>query len=110
MDDPADIYEDWQTTPYQDECRRIIAEMLKQAVRDYLNLDKSKDKDDQEDWKFAEAFLFEEEYRVDWGGKDRSLEEFLGILGIEVEPFREQLLQRKEQLDHVRRKKMMIED
>ena len=109
MDDP-DIYEDWQTLPYMDECRRIIGEMLKQAVRDYLNLDKSPDLQDQEDWKDAEAFLFEEEHRVLWGDQERSLEEFLGILGLEVAPFRERLRRRKSLLDHTRKKKRMIED
>jgi len=109
MDEP-NIYDDWQTLPYVDECRRVIAEMLKQAVRDYLNLDKSRDAQDKIDWQFAEAFLFEEEYRVNWGGQERSLEEFLDILGIEVDPFREKLLQQKIRLDHAYRKKKMIED
>ena len=78
-------------TLYLDECKKIISKMIEQTVRDYVGLEKSPEPVNQRTWLEASCFLFEEEYRVDWGGDEKSLEDFLGILNIDIDWFREKV-------------------
>jgi len=70
--------------------------MIEQAVRDYLRLGKSPVPVEQWYYVTAECFLFEEDYRVDWGGEEKSLKDFLDALGIDTDWFREKVRKLKQ--------------
>lgn len=80
-----------RTPLYLDECKKLIAEMIKQSVRDYVNFAYSKVLVEQEIFEEAFDFLFDDECFVDWGGKERCLKDFLDILCIDIVWFREMI-------------------
>lgn len=92
--------------PKLDECRALITRMIEQTVRDYLSLAGSTDPQEQMWFESSECFLFEDEYRVMWGDEEKSLEDFLNILGIDIDWFRQKVLveKKKRDLDELERK------
>ena len=81
-------------TIHLDECRALISKMIEYAVRDYMSFGKSQIPKEKELHMFAEAFLFDDSYRVDWGGNEKSLQDLLEIIDVEVEWFRDQIKKR----------------
>ena len=82
--------------PHPDECRLIILKLIEQTIRDYLSLEHATTTSEKWYFNTAECFLFEDEYRIDWGGEDRSLRDFLDLLDIDIVWFREKVLKKKE--------------
>jgi len=80
-----------RTTPFIDECKSLIAKMVKQTVKDYCNLYDSKRVLDFDIFLEAQAFLFDDDYQTNWGGKERNLRDFLDIIGVEIEWFRKKV-------------------
>lgn len=80
-----------KSLPEIDECRYILLRLVEQSVRDYLSLEGAAAP--VERWYFAtaECFLFEDEYRIDWGGVDKSLSDILDILDIDIDWFRDKV-------------------
>lgn len=103
-------YEDWQSPLEYDDAVAIIGKVINQVKIDYLNLDKSNDPRDLEAWKIARDFIFDDEYCVDWGGEEKTVEELLAIKGIELEYFRMKMRQKKAKIDRAWKEKIMIED
>ena len=81
-----------RTCPHLDECKRLIAEMIKQAVRDLYNFEEAVLPAERELYNTAVDFIFDDECFVDWGGKERCLRDFLDILDLQIDWFREQVL------------------
>ena len=77
-----------RTLPYIDECKNLIAKMVKQTFRDYCNLYHSTRLVDREIFQEAKDFIFDNTYVTNWGGKERNLQDFLDIIGVEIEWFR----------------------
>lgn len=86
-----------RTTPHVDECKRLIAEMIKQAVRDFINFEDTCSATELEIRNEATDFLFDDNYWVKWGGHERTLRDFLDILDIDLVWFRETVLKKHEQ-------------
>ena len=90
-----------QPNPTEEESRLVLLKIVEQAIRDFVNLSNSKSPGEEWAYKTAEAFLFEEEYRIDYGGVEYSLNEILAILGLDIEWIRRKTteLERQRSLD-----------
>jgi hypothetical protein len=73
-----------------EECRYIILKVLDQAIRDYCSLHSSELPNEKFAFATANAFLFDDEYRIGWGEKEFSTEEFLMFVDLDLEWVREQ--------------------
>jgi hypothetical protein len=82
----------YRTTPHIDECKCLIMEVLKQAIRDFYNLADSNITEDINIYNEAVEFLFEEGYTIDWGGANYTLDDLLDILDLDIKWFRERIL------------------
>lgn len=94
-----ELHPDEEYTIELDECRALICKMIEYAVRDYVSFMHSKLPKEQELFLFAEAFIYDDSYRVDWGGEEKSLQDFLEIIGTEVEWFRDQVTKQCKKLN-----------
>ena len=72
-------------SPAQDDCRYLLIKIIDQAIRDYINLEKSTVPIDQQYYDTAINFLFDNKYRIDYGGKEMSFEDMLSAIDIESE-------------------------
>jgi hypothetical protein len=84
-------------TPNLDECRLLIFKIIEQSIRDYLSLKGSSAPIEQEYYHTACEFLFNNNYYIDYGGIDLNLEDFLNILNIDLQWFREKIIKIKNQ-------------
>ena len=81
--------------PQIDECRLLILKMIEQAVRDYLSLENNAAPIDRFYYESACKFLFDNSFVVNYGGVEKTLEDFLDILDIDLRWFREQVVRIK---------------
>jgi hypothetical protein len=81
--------------PQLDECRYLIIKIVEQAVRDFISLGNSSAPIERNYYETACEFLFDNEYKIDYGGKERSLQDLLDILDIDVQWFRERVVRLK---------------
>jgi len=88
-----------------DEVRIIIAKLLEAAERDYLNLEDTTVPIEKLHFLTAESFIYEEGYKVDWGGAEKSFSDFCDILDINPEWYREKIDKRR---DEIRMKKQLL--
>ena len=108
---PNDVPLDFnRCAPEEDECRLIILKVVEQAVRDYIALEKSESLSDQQEYELVKEFLFDDEYIIDWGGANLSLQDLLDWVGLEVEWVREKAIKAKvRKLKRFSMKKALIE-
>lgn len=66
-----------RSIPELDECRFLIKKVIEQAVRDYAALEHAETLSDQQDYESACGFLFDDDYRIEWGGQLMSLQDLL---------------------------------
>jgi hypothetical protein len=83
-------------TPSLDECRFLILKIIEQSVRDFISLEHASSSSEKEYYQTACQFLFNNRYRIDYGGEEKSLRDMLDLLDIEVEWFREQVVKIKD--------------
>jgi len=75
--------------PNAEECRFLLLKIIEQSVRDYLSLAQAVFTNEIELWHSAREFIFDDNYRIDWGDWCLSLEELLDILDLDASYFRE---------------------
>jgi len=92
-DEVLDFY---RSLPEVDECRFLIKKVVEQAVRDYSALEHSTSASEQFDYQTAVGFLFDDSYRVNWGGQEMSLQDLLDWVDLEAEWVRKKAKQAKE--------------
>lgn len=85
-----------RSIPEIDECRFLIKKVVEQAVRDYSSLEHSTSASEQFDYQTAVGFLFDDNYRVNWGGQEMSLQDLLDWVDLEAEWVRKKAKQAKE--------------
>ena len=78
--------------PDQDQCRFLILKVLEQAIRDYTTLQNAKTPNEQNIWKEARDFIFDDNYIVSWGDLDLRTEEFLDLVDLDIVWVREQTI------------------
>jgi len=66
----------------EQECREILLRVILQAKRDIINLSDSDDASDKEVWDEAKDFLFDDDYRIDWGDFSISFADIGAILNL----------------------------
>ena len=76
-----------------DEAHELIARVFYQAIADYLmtNHTKLTTLTTIYDVRQATDFLFDDNYVVDWGGRNCSPEELLQVIGLDLKYLREKL-------------------
>ena len=79
------------TEPEEDECRRLIARVLGQAVLDYVNFKNQLTRVSEEDFITAELMLFNAEYLIQWGDNALSTRELCACIDIELDWFRDRI-------------------
>jgi hypothetical protein len=84
-------------TPQLDECKYLLLKIVEQAVRDYLSLSKCSTLYDRSTYETACSFLFDNDYKIDYGGEERSLRDILDFLDIDIDWFRERVMKLKEE-------------
>jgi hypothetical protein len=92
----TDEFEDWQTLPNLDECRFLILKIIEQAVRDFISLEGSTAPIEQFGYETAVDFLFKDDYEINWGDTTITFCDLLDFLDVDIEWFREKVLQAKE--------------
>ena len=93
-------------TPDNEESRILIMKVVEQAVRDYLLLYNSEFANEKEAWETAHDFLYDDEYRLEWGTWTLSPEELLEIINMDIHYIREQIAKRfaaKKELDNAQK-------
>lgn len=84
-------------SPPLDECRYLILKIIEQAVRDYLSLGQSIAPIEQYYYETACEFIFNDTYTIDYGGKDKTLQDLLDIVDISLPWFRQRVIRLKDQ-------------
>lgn len=85
-----------QSLPHIDECRHLILKIIEQAVRDFLSLGQSNAPIEQQYYETACQMIFDDDYMVDYGGEEKSLQDLLDIVDLEVDWLREQVVRQKD--------------
>lgn len=85
-----------RTLPHIDECRYLILKIIEQAVRDYLSLQYSNAPIEQSYYDTACQFLFDDGYTIDYGETEKTLNDLLDVLGLELDWFRERVVKLKD--------------
>lgn len=105
-----------RSIPEIDECRFLIKKVIEQAVRDFAALEHAESSSDQQDFQTAYAFLFDDGYRISWGGEEMSLQDLLDWVDLDQEWVRKKALlarkrkQKKIQLRKEAKRKEQDED
>lgn len=68
-----------------------MLKVLEQAIRDYCSLHESDTTLERETWESANDFLFDDEYRINWGGLELRTEDFLDIIDLDIHWVRDQV-------------------
>ena len=66
----------------QDEHRVLIGAILHSCIKDYLY---PKQRDHKDNYKYAQNFIFDDNYRVDWGDLVISPSELVAGIGLDIE-------------------------
>ena len=83
-------------TPSLDECRFLILKIVEQAVRDFLSLEHASSSSEKEYYQTACEFIFNDRYRIDYGGEEKSLQDVLDLIDADIEWFRENVVKLKD--------------
>lgn len=92
-----------RTIPEIDECRFLIKKVIEQAVRDFSALEHAVSTGEQADYQSACEFLFDEDYCLNWGGQEMSLQDLLDWVDLNAEWVR-----KKARLAKERRKQKVL--
>lgn len=84
------VLEDFQPDP--EESRILIYKLLEQAIRDYVQLYKSEFSHEKYAWITAKAFLFDDDYLLEWGSWTMCPEELLEVINIDLSWLRIQII------------------
>ena len=100
----------YRSLPEVDECRFLIKKILEQAVRDFIAFRNAKTASEQYTFITAACFLFDDEYRVDWGGEEMSLQDLLDWVDLEADWVRKKAILARDRKKKRFSLKKVIED
>lgn len=87
--------------PDFEETQYLFLKIIEQAVRDFINLAGTTRPADSFNYQTAIGFLFDDDYLINFGGKDLSLEQILAILELDTDWFRRKVGGLKVKLDKI---------
>ena len=99
-----------RSIPEIDECRFLVKKVIEQAVRDFAALENAESSGDQLDYQTACGFLFDDDYRISWGGEEMSLQDLLDWVDLDAEWVRKKALLAKERRKEKVAKRQEIKD
>jgi len=102
--DTNDSVDFCRSLPEIDECRFLIKKVIEQAVRDFAALEEAKSSSEQADYQTAYGFLFDDDYRINWGGEEMSLQDLLDWVDLEADWVRKKAVTAK----HRRQQKVLL--
>ena len=82
--------------PQEDECKFLLMKVIEQSIRDYINLDKCIAPVEIQHFESARDFLFDDEYRIQYGERELGFVDVLHILSLEIDWIREKVIGLKE--------------
>ena len=99
-----------RTIPSEEETRYLLLKVVEQAIRDYVSIRRQTriGPADQNALETAQGFLFDDEYRIDWGGEILSLNQILEVLDLSQEWLRRKILELE--ANPIKNKKRIIEN
>jgi hypothetical protein len=74
----------------EEEARFLIIKVLDQAIKDYILFQNPTNSSEQESLESAVAFLFDDDYLIDWGEWELSPAEALELVDLDMDWVREQ--------------------
>ncbi len=80
--------------PDIEECRFLLLKVIEQAVRDYVSFADSIEPELIDICKEAKDFIFDDEYFIEWGGRELNLQIIMDILDIDLAWFRKKTRQK----------------
>lgn len=86
----------YRSLPEVDECRYLIQKIIEQAVRDFIALEKSTSATEHYSYETACGFLFDDNYRVNWGGEEKSFQDLLDFIDLDAAWVRKKTLESRE--------------
>jgi hypothetical protein len=89
-----------------DECKLIIIKTINQAIHDYLTLSYSIKPIEQLCYKAATQFLFNNKYKIQYGHSEKSLNDLLEIISLDINWVRKKVIYLKnKRIDYYRKQK-----
>lgn len=82
--------------PKIDECKILILKIIEQAIRDYLSLTNATAPIEKYYYETATNLIFNDEYTIDYGGTDKTLEDLLDIVNLDIDWLRYKIIRMKE--------------
>ncbi len=74
--------------PDIEECKFLLLKVVEQAVRDYCSFADSVEPELIDICKEARDFIFDDEYFIEWGGRELNLQIIMDILDVDIDWFR----------------------
>lgn len=90
--------------PEIDESKYIILKVFEQAIRDYFSLENAKTPIERRYYETAVDFIFDDCYRVWWGDTEKSPQDLLDVIDLDIEWVRTKALKLKETKENSRKK------
>lgn len=81
--------EDFRPDP--EESRFLLLKVIEQSVRDYISLYNSESPGEQVLWEEARGYLFNDNYKIQWGDLEIGLEDVLTILDMDISWVRKEI-------------------
>ena len=81
----------------EEDSRLLMAKVVEQAIKDYCSLYPHKTEQDEYDWKLAKAFIFNDQYTIQWGDWEVDVEEFLDLINMDISWIRKQTAKKFEE-------------
>lgn len=75
--------------------------VIEQSIRDYINLEKCVVPIEVQHFESARDFLFDDDYKIQYGEREMGLVDILHVLGLEADWFREKVKWLKESKSEV---------
>lgn len=105
MEIPTNRYDKWHSygevcfylSDYDidsEQARYLLFKVIEQSIRDYISLVDSSIPSEQQFWETARGFLFDDEYRIEWGNININAEEALDILDLNLDWVRGEVLRK----------------
>lgn len=82
-----------------EEARFLLLKVIEQTVRDYTSSRPAVTPSEVQTWENARDFIFDDDYKIQWGDWQLNINEVLEILNIDIDWFRENISRKYQEKD-----------